>query len=229
MRLKRNSYQTGRGAAPTRLPRGSALPSCRYVVASACPCRQALSRRAFLTSAPRPPSGDLWLHEIKHDGFRVIGRKTGKRVKLYSRPGNDLTRRFPLIVEALGRLRARSCIIDGEAVACGDDGIACFELIRRWDTDEGVLMWAFDLIELDGTDMRRDPLAVRKADWPKCWRGPRGDCSSMSISSRKMARSSFVTPASSVSKASYRSAATRRTAPAARGTGSRARIRMRRQ
>jgi bifunctional non-homologous end joining protein LigD len=109
------------------------------------------------TSAPRPPSGDLWLHEIKHDGFRVIGRKTGKRVKLYSRPRNDLTRRFPLIVEALGRLRPRSCIIDGEAVACGDDGIACFELIRRWDTDEGVFMWAFDLIELDGTDMRREP------------------------------------------------------------------------
>jgi bifunctional non-homologous end joining protein LigD len=92
------------------------------------------------TSAPRPPSGALWLHEINHDGFRVIGRKTGKRVKLYSRPGNDLTRRFPLIVEALGRLRPRSCIIDGEAVACGDDGIACFELIRRWDTDDCLSM-----------------------------------------------------------------------------------------
>jgi hypothetical protein len=45
------------------------------------------------TSAPIPPSGDVWLHEIKHDGFRVIARKTGKRVKLYSRPGNDLTYR----------------------------------------------------------------------------------------------------------------------------------------
>jgi bifunctional non-homologous end joining protein LigD len=94
---------------------------------------------------------------------RVIGRKTGKRVKLYSRPGNDLTRRFPLIVEALGRLRPRSCIIDGEAVACGDEGIACFELIRRWDTDESVFMWACDLIELEGTDVRRDPLIQRKA------------------------------------------------------------------
>ena len=44
------------------------------------------------TSAPQPPTGELWLHEIKHDGFRVIGRKTGKRVKLYSHHGNDLTR-----------------------------------------------------------------------------------------------------------------------------------------
>jgi bifunctional non-homologous end joining protein LigD len=115
------------------------------------------------TSAPKPPCGALWLHEIKHDGFRVIARKNGSRVRLYSRPGNDLTQRFPLIVEALARLRSRSCIIDGEAVACGDDGIACFELIRRWDTDDRVFMWAFDLIELDGEDMRRDPLAVRKA------------------------------------------------------------------
>ena len=59
------------------------------------------------SSAPRPPSGEEWLHEIKHDGFRVIARKNGNRVKLYSRPGNDLTARFPLIVEALARLRAR--------------------------------------------------------------------------------------------------------------------------
>jgi ATP-dependent DNA ligase len=63
--------------------------------------------------APKPPSGALWLHEIKHDGFRVIARKDGARVKLYSRPGNDLTDRFSLIVEALARLRPRSCIIDG--------------------------------------------------------------------------------------------------------------------
>jgi len=45
------------------------------------------------------PSGGLWLHEIKHDGFRIIARKDGERVRLYSRPGNDFTRRFPLIVE----------------------------------------------------------------------------------------------------------------------------------
>jgi ATP-dependent DNA ligase len=49
--------------------------------------------------------GAIWLHEIKHDGFRVIARKEGKRVRLYSRPGNDLTHRFPLIVHALGHLR----------------------------------------------------------------------------------------------------------------------------
>jgi bifunctional non-homologous end joining protein LigD len=67
------------------------------------------------TKTDKLPSGGLWLHEIKHDGFRVIARKDGDRVRLYSRPGNDLTRRFPLIVETLTRLRSRSYIIDGEA------------------------------------------------------------------------------------------------------------------
>src|ERR1700738_2076174 len=98
------------------------------------------------TSAPQPPSGGIWLHEIKHDGFRIIARKNDKRVKLYSRPGNDLTYRFPLIVEAVAKLRSRPCIIDGEAVACGDEGVA-----------------SFDLTNLAGDDLRRAPLAVRKA------------------------------------------------------------------
>ena len=84
-------------------------------------------------------------------------------MRLYSRPGNDLTYRFPLIVEALAKLRSRSCIIDGEAVACGDDGIASFDRIRHRHYDDCVFLYAFDLIELNGDDLRRDPLNVRKA------------------------------------------------------------------
>jgi bifunctional non-homologous end joining protein LigD len=114
-------------------------------------------------SGPQRPSGPEWLIEIKHDGFRVIARKDGKRVRLYSRPGNDLTQRFPLIVEALARLRARSCIIDGEAVACRDNGMADFNRIRYRRHDADVFLYAFDLIELNGDDLRRDPLQVRKA------------------------------------------------------------------
>jgi bifunctional non-homologous end joining protein LigD len=115
------------------------------------------------TAAPSAPSGDQWWHEIKHDGIRVIARKENKHIKLYSRPGNDLTRRFPQIVEALARLRSRSCIIDGEAVACGDDGIALFERIRYRRHDGSVFLWAFDIIELNGDDRRREPLERRKA------------------------------------------------------------------
>jgi ATP-dependent DNA ligase len=103
------------------------------------------------------PSGSQWLHEIKHDGFRIIARKKGAQVRLYSRPGNDLSRRFPLIVETLARLRSRSCIIDGEAVACDDNGVASFDLVRHHRTNDSVFLYAFDLIELNGDDLRRDP------------------------------------------------------------------------
>jgi len=94
------------------------------------------------TSAPRAPSGRDWLHEVKHDGFRAIARKIGNRVKLYSRSGNDLTYRFPLIVEAVAKLRVRSCIIDGEAVACGEDGLSSFDRLCCRQNDDSVFMWA---------------------------------------------------------------------------------------
>jgi bifunctional non-homologous end joining protein LigD len=81
------------------------------------------------TKAAQPHSDRGWLHEIKHDGFRIIARKDGPRVRLYTRPGNDLTDRFPLIFETLANLRTRSCIIDGEAVACDDDGRPSFDRI----------------------------------------------------------------------------------------------------
>jgi bifunctional non-homologous end joining protein LigD len=113
-------------------------------------------------SAPSPPSGRLWLHEIKHDGLRVIARKDDRGVRLYGRAGDELTARYPLIVEALARLR--SCTIDGEAIVCDDDGNASFELLARRMRDHRVFLYAFDLIELEGKDRRRDALAHRKLD-----------------------------------------------------------------
>jgi bifunctional non-homologous end joining protein LigD len=76
---------------------------------------------------------------------------------------NDFTRRFPLIVETLANLRTRSCIIDGEAVACDDNGLAVFDRIRYRRHDGKVFLYAFDLIELNSDDLRREPLDVRKA------------------------------------------------------------------
>src|SRR5262249_40012766 len=115
------------------------------------------------TKTDKLPSGGLWIHEIKHDGFRIIARKDGERVTLYSRPGNDFTRRFPPIARALTHLRCRSCIIDGEAVICDDNGVTSFDHIRYRRNDGDVFLYAFDLIELNGDDLRRDPLDVRKA------------------------------------------------------------------
>jgi ATP dependent DNA ligase domain len=145
-----------RGRLSWPLPPGISQPCTRVF------CLLASSR---LASRPKPNA------RIKHDGFRVIARKDGNRVRLYSRPGNDLTDRFPLIVEALVRLRSRSCIIDGEAVCCDDNGMPSFDRIRYRRNDGNVFLYAFDLIELNGNDLRRDPLEVRKAtlaSLPRC-------------------------------------------------------------
>jgi len=171
------------------------------------------------TKTDKLPSGSQWLHEIKHDGFRIIARKNGERVRLYSRPGNDFTRRFPLIVDALSRLRSRSCIIDGEAVACDDNGVASFDLVRHHRANERIFLYAFDLIELNGDDLRRDPLEVRKATlrsmlWPRLALA----CASTSIW-KATARPSSLTPARWDSKASCRSARIKPTVPAARRIG----------
>src|SRR5215218_9781566 len=114
-------------------------------------------------AAPRPPSGADWLHEIKHDGCRIIARRDGARVRLFTRNGNDWTERFPLVVEAIGALKVNSCIIDGEITVCRPDGVTSFELLRsgRKIKPEAVLH-AFDLIELDGDDLRREPIEMRK-------------------------------------------------------------------
>jgi bifunctional non-homologous end joining protein LigD len=94
------------------------------------------------TSARQPRTGAEWVHEIKHDDFRVIARKDGDRVRLYSRPGNSLTDRFPLIVEALAGLRSRSCIIDGEAVCCDHKGVPSFDRLRYRRSMQRLMLWA---------------------------------------------------------------------------------------
>ena len=79
-----------------------------------------------------------------------------------TRNGKDWTGRFPSILEAASGLKARSCLIDGEAVACDGRGLAVFERIRYRRADESVFSYAFDLLELDGQDLRREPIETRK-------------------------------------------------------------------
>ena len=112
--------------------------------------------------AKRPPCGAGWIHEIKHDGFRLLARRDGDGARLLSRNGNDLSRRFPFIVLAVAKLPARSCVIDGEAIVCNESGLAVFERIRRQWTSAEAVQCAFDLLELDGEDLRRQPIRQRK-------------------------------------------------------------------
>src|SRR5215469_15583788 len=83
------------------------------------------------SSAKAPPAGSNWLHEIMHDGFRIMALRDAAGVRLITRNGNDFTKRFPLAVAAVAALPVWSCLIDGEAIVTDEAGLAVFELIRR--------------------------------------------------------------------------------------------------
>jgi ATP-dependent DNA ligase len=106
--------------------------------------------------AQTPPAGADWLHEVKHDGFRILARRDAKGVRLLTRNGHDFTKRFLLVVASVMALPVRSCLIDGEA-------IVSVELLRSWRHDHAAVLCAFDLPELDGKDLRRLPIELRKA------------------------------------------------------------------
>src|SRR5215468_7563279 len=122
--------------------------------------------------AKAPPSGPGWLHEIKHDGFRILARRDSAGVRLITRNGNDFTSRFPLAVDAVMRLPAHSFLLDGEAIVTNDRGLAVFDLIRHKRHGEDAVLIAFDLIELEGEDLRRTPIEQRKRKLSKLVRGP---------------------------------------------------------
>ena len=122
--------------------------------------------------AKAPPSGPGWLHEIKHDGFRILARRDPGGVRLFTRHGNDFTARFPLAVEAVGALSARSFLLDGEAIVTNERGLVVFDLIRHQRHGEDAVLLAFDLIELDGEDLRRVPIEQRKRQLAKLVRRP---------------------------------------------------------
>jgi bifunctional non-homologous end joining protein LigD len=119
------------------------------------------------TAAERCKSGPAWVHEIKHDGYRLIARRTDDRVRLYTRRGFNWADRYPRIVEALRSLPARSIVIDGEAVMCGKDGKSDFDKLHSGAHDASVFLYGFDLIELDGEDLRPAPLERRKGKLEK--------------------------------------------------------------
>jgi bifunctional non-homologous end joining protein LigD len=118
------------------------------------------------TLARTVPDGPQWAHEIKHDGYRMICRRDGDRVRVFTRRGHDWTDRVPRIAEALALLRGSSATIDGEAVLCDDQGVADFDrlrgaLARRGGSREPFL-YAFDLLELNGMDLRPQPWIGRR-------------------------------------------------------------------
>jgi bifunctional non-homologous end joining protein LigD len=114
------------------------------------------------TKVAKPPSGPLWIHEIKHDGYRLMVRRDGERVRCFTRNGHDWADRFPAIVEAALRIKAASFLIDGEAVVVSDDGRPDFRALRTRRNGHAVVLYAFDLLEHDGDDLCGMPLLRRK-------------------------------------------------------------------
>jgi bifunctional non-homologous end joining protein LigD len=119
------------------------------------------------TLAAKPPFGPDWVHEIKHDGYRLIARRDGPVVRLFTRRGHDWTDRYPAIAAGAAKLRARSFTLDGEAVVTGADGVAVFDALHRRHKATNVMLYAFDLLELDGRDLQPLPLGERKAKLAK--------------------------------------------------------------
>ena len=132
------------------------------------PRKPALRPAAFIepcvpTLAKEPPTGAAWVHEIKHDGYRLMVWRDGERVRLFTRRGFDWTKRYPRIVNSARKLSINRFLIDGEAVVCGDDGVSNFERLHSREHDASVFLYAFDLLAVDGTDMRPERLDDRRA------------------------------------------------------------------
>ena len=112
--------------------------------------------------ADRVPSGDGWLHELKHDGFRIIARKEGDHVRLWSRNGRDWSAEFVAITAALRELPA-DFVLDGEAVAHCSAGLPDFHGLLGREGQRTACLYAFDLLHLRVTDLRPVELVGRRA------------------------------------------------------------------
>ena len=116
------------------------------------------------TKATKVPDRPEWIHEIKHDGYRLIVQREGKRVRLWTRNGHDWRDRFPLISEVALRNRNLSFVVDGEAVLLGVDGRSDFNGLHSRRHDDEVQFYAFDCPVSDGEDLRQLPLSMRKTN-----------------------------------------------------------------
>lgn len=116
-------------------------------------------------SAVQPPTGDEWLYEMKYDGYRLQVAVADGAAVVRTRKGLDWTGRFPTIADAAGRLRVRSAVLDGEAVVLDSKGVADFPALVQALMDgnsASVVYMAFDLLELNGRDLRGKPLRERR-------------------------------------------------------------------
>ena len=113
------------------------------------------------TPATALPSGDGWSYEVKWDGYRTLALKDGPRVRLFSRNLKDVTGAYPSVVRTLGELKAPDALVDGELVAIDDEGRPSFQALHH-QSAHTVVYYAFDLLQIAGRDLTREPLDLRR-------------------------------------------------------------------
>lgn len=129
------------------------------------------------TLVAEPPEGNDWLHEIKYDGYRAIAALGGGHCRIYTRSGQDWTGKFSSIADALSRLKTGSALLDGEIVALDAHGRSSFQLLQS-SLKKGripLTYYVFDILELDGRDLRQEPLKRRKDILRKVLKGAPDD------------------------------------------------------
>jgi bifunctional non-homologous end joining protein LigD len=151
-RAKGNRRAAGTKKKYSSTKRGSALPD--FVPLS------------LATLYDQPPTGAGWLHEIKFDGYRTEARLDHGAIQLLTRKRQDWTHRFKPVAEAVSRLPATTALLDGEIVVEDHRGISDFSLLQtdlRDGRSDRFVYYVFDLLHLDGRDLRDEPLHSRKA------------------------------------------------------------------
>jgi bifunctional non-homologous end joining protein LigD len=124
---------------------------------------------ALATSIEKVPTGDRWIHEIKFDGYRVQLQIANEATKVFTRNGHDWTKRFKKVAADAFHVSASSAIIDGEIVVPAADGTTDFSVLQNELKGKStrIVMVAFDLLYLNGYDLRKLPLTERKAHLKK--------------------------------------------------------------
>src|SRR5262249_39985588 len=132
--------------------------ACAYI-----PCMFEPFEFCIPTRGIKVPSSPDWLHEIKYDGYRMMVIREDDRVRLITRGGDDWSKLYPWVVESALKNRYKQFVIDGEAVVLGVDGISDFNALHSGKHNDEVQLYTFDILALNGDDLRSLPLSMRKA------------------------------------------------------------------
>jgi bifunctional non-homologous end joining protein LigD len=137
--------------------------------------RDLVDEPMLATAATSIADPDQWLFELKYDGYRLLACKSGGEARLYTRRANDWTDQFAAVAQAIARLPVGECVVDGEVCAVDREGKPSFHALQEWlggtRPDVGVGYAVFDLLWLDGRDLRRQPIEARREALAKLLEG----------------------------------------------------------